>query len=299
MAIRVGVVGWGEIGACHAEYLVSAGAQFNGVVSRRSGLKLEVPVYSTLRDMLPHVDAVTIAVPNFLHASLCLEVAHAGKAVLVEKPLCICREELEMLETALPKATAPVHLGYRLRWNPSMMKLRERIQGLRRIRCIYRLGIEQLADGKDWTRDSVQSGGGFFTLGVHALDLARWLAGANGVALSNVTAHAGHRDDSANFPLMVSISGTLPSGVEIVAGTDLRGDADTEIIVEVDAENGGYPDPSLPAPRLEDEKIEYEALFRHFVQAVEQGRVDGDYIEEVLQTHRELINAQEFVTGQT
>lgn len=35
-----------------------------------------------------------------------------------------------------------------------------------------------VAARRSWTRDSAQSGAGFFTLGVHALDLARWLAEA-------------------------------------------------------------------------------------------------------------------------
>lgn len=296
MTVRVGIVGWGEAGRIHASHLASAGAEFSGVVSRRKNPDLDVPVFHALDDMLPHIDAVTIAVPNHLHASLCLQSVRAGKAVLVEKPLCIDKGELEELEAVLPNMKVPVHLGYRLRWNPTMQRLRGRIKGLRRISCIYRIGIEQLASGKDWTRELSKTGGGFFTIGIHALDLVRWLSGARGEALSNFTASAEYRNHSANFPLCVSLSGTLPSGVKIVAGADLRGDSEFELKLVVDAESGIYPDPSLIPPKFEDEEIEYRALIHHFIQAVEHGTWNQKEFDEIIQTHRELIVARELVS---
>jgi len=297
VTVRVGIVGWGEIGRMHASHLASAGAEFSGVVSRRKNPDTNVPVYPALDDMLPHIDAITIAVPNHLHASLCLQAIRAGKAVMVEKPLCINRGELEELEAVLPNLKVPVHLGYRLRWNPTMCQLRGRIEGLRRISCICRIGIEQLARGKDWTREHSKTGGGFFTIGVHALDLVRWLSGAQGEALSNFSAIAEHRSHSADFPLYVSLSGTLSTGIEVIAGADLRGDSEFDLKLVVEAESGAYPDSSLPPPKFEDEEIEYKALIHHFVQAVKHRTWDRSEIVETLQTHRELIMAQELVSG--
>ena len=296
MTVRIGIVGWGEIGRMHASHLASAGAEFSGIVSRRKNPDIDVPIFQTLDDMLPHIDAITIAVPNHLHASLCLQAVRAGKAVLVEKPLCINRGELEELEAVLPNMKVPVHLGYRLRWNPTMQRLRGRIKGLRRISCIYHIGIEQLARGKDWTRERSKTGGGYFTIGVHALDLVRWLSDAQGEALSNFTACAEYQNHSADFPLCVSLTGTLSSGIEIVAVADLRGDSEFDLKLVIEAESGIYPDPSLPHPKFEDEEIEYKALIHHFVQAVKHSTWDRSEIDEILQTHRELIMAQELVS---
>ena len=86
---------------------------------------------------------------NHLHAPLCLQAIEADKPVLVEKPLCIARNELLELEKAFHHLRVPVHLGYRLRWNPTTLELKKRIKNVRRIKCIYRIGIEQLADNKD------------------------------------------------------------------------------------------------------------------------------------------------------
>ena len=79
MTVKVGIVGWGEIARRHASALVRAGAQLGGVVSRRGVAPDGVESYASLDAMLPHVDAVTIAVPNHLHASLCLATIRAGR----------------------------------------------------------------------------------------------------------------------------------------------------------------------------------------------------------------------------
>lgn len=170
--VKVGIVGWGEIARDHASHLGAAGAELAGVVSRKRDLTLDVPVYRSVEELFPHVDALTVAVPNHMHATVCLDAIRAGKALLLEKPLVITGEELEEIELAFAELTVPVHLGYRLRWNPSMIEVKRRIEGLRRIHCVYRLGIEELAREKDWTRKFATTGGTFFTLGIHTLDLA-------------------------------------------------------------------------------------------------------------------------------
>ena len=250
-------------------------------------------MFQSLGAMLPHVDAVIITVPNHLHARLCLQAIEAEKPVLVEKPLCIAEDELLELEKSFQNLKAPVHLGYRLRWNPSILAVKKRIKNLRRIKCVYRLGIEQLADNKDWTRHVASTGGSFFTLGVHMLDIARWLADANGRPLANLKAGATHEDESTDYPLDVWLSGTLPSGVEIVARADVRGDSDYDIMLKVEADEGYYPDSVLPPPVEEDQKVEYAALIADFIQAVEANRIDTSYLEEILQTHRELLMARD------
>ena len=115
MTVQVGIVGWGEIAQEHARHLDTAGAKLAGVVSRRAHLVLDIPVHRSLDEMLPHVDAVMVAVPNYLHAPVCLQAVAAGVPVMVEKPLLITNEQLEQLESTLMNVSVPVHLGYRLR----------------------------------------------------------------------------------------------------------------------------------------------------------------------------------------
>ena len=298
MTLAVGIVGWGEIARYHARHFERAGARLAGVVSRRSDLALDVPVHPSLERMLPNVDALTVAVPNHLHAGCCLQAVRAGKPVLVEKPLLIREDELAQLESVLPSAGVPVHVGYRLRWNPSMRELRRRIRRPSRIECLYRLGIETLAEGKPWTRRLASTGGAFFTLGVHALDLVRWLARAEGRPLSGLRADTGGRCRSADYPLWARFEGTLPDGTRLVAETDTRGSAACEIRLRIDDERGSRSGDGLPSPTIADAEVEYGGLIADFVTAARTGRFNGDEIEETLETHRELLRARKLAGGE-
>jgi predicted dehydrogenase len=164
------------------------------------------------------------------------------------------------------------------------------------VRCIYRLGIEKLAAGKEWTRHQTESGGAFFTLGIHALDLARWLIDAHGKPLHDLEARVEHLDTSADFPLVVSLSGNLPNGTQIVAGADLRGDAPFRLDLEIQAENSCLPDLSLPYPDPEGEhvaELEYQGLITDFIEAVYRGEPNFSEVSEFFQSHRDLIQARE------
>jgi predicted dehydrogenase len=222
-----------------------------------------------------------------------LQAVAAGVPVMVEKPLLITNEQLKQLESTLINTSVPVHLGYRLRHNQSMLKLRERLRNVRRIRCIYELDIDKLAEGKEWTYQYLSTGGSFFTLGIHALDLARWLVRCRGERFSDLRATADSNSPATDYPLRVSLSGLLSNGIHIEAGADLRANLSSAVDLQVEAEEGTYPDGVLPPPRLEDEPDEYRALIGDFIKAVRTGAVDAKELEEVLQCHRELLAARE------
>ncbi|MDT7786338.1 MAG: L-arabinose 1-dehydrogenase [Pseudonocardiales bacterium] len=105
--IRLAVVGLGAMGTrmltaarTHPAYTVVAGVD---VVPRT----LDVPVVTSLDDVLSDVDAVYIATPPALHAELTLKAFKAGKAVFCEKPLAVDLDEARAMAEAargLPNA---------------------------------------------------------------------------------------------------------------------------------------------------------------------------------------------------
>ena len=293
MSLRAGVVGWGDAGRIHAKHLVAHGARLVGVVSRRLPGSA-VPWFRSLDELLPRVDALTIATPNHLHAGMALKAVRAGKAVMVEKPICISRDELRQLEIVLTSADVPIHLGYRLRFNDEIRRLR-RPGGdrtvPRRVHCSYQLGIERLAAGKTWIRDPVRSGGAWFVLGIHCHDLARWLCGARGRALTGLTVPDSVPGD---YPLQVSLMGRLGE-TELGISVDMRGNTDYRLQVTVE-----WPDEDEPRsvvlsgerPGVREE-AEYSGLLGNFVQVAEQGLADPVAVTEILQTHSELLDARD------
>ncbi len=292
----MGIVGWGDAGRIHAKHLEAHGARLVGVVSRRSPGSA-VPWFHSMDDLLSGVDALTIATPNDLHAGMALKAVSAGKAVMVEKPLCISRDELRQLELALPSADAPVHLGYRLRFNDEIRRLRRPEGGPvvpRSIHCSYQLGIDRLAAGKSWIRDPARSGGAFFILGIHCHDLVRWLCRARGRAMAGLAVPDDVKSDSS---LRASLTGQLGE-TQLGISVDMRGNADYRLQLTVE-----WPDENEPRsvvlsgerPGVREE-AEYSGLMGNFVQAAEQGLADPAAVTEILQSHRELLDANFLLT---
>jgi predicted dehydrogenase len=70
-------------------------------------------------------DAVFIAGRHSLHAGMVVAALEAGKAVYVEKPLCITQQELESVEGAWARHPLPLVVGFNRRWAPATEALRE------------------------------------------------------------------------------------------------------------------------------------------------------------------------------
>ncbi len=75
----------------------------------------KLPVYRDFRSMLDkegkNIDAVTIAIPDFMHAAVALAYMQAGKHVYVEKPLCRTPWETRLLHDAAVKYKVATQMG--------------------------------------------------------------------------------------------------------------------------------------------------------------------------------------------
>ena len=130
------------------------------------------------------VDLVVITAPDYLHHPITLAAVAHGKHVFCDKPLAMhAGQAREMLEAA-ERAGVCHFTGFTWRFAPPFATLR-------RLQETDRLGPVQFVDGhfrigppapsKEWQLDPEQRAGGVLgNLGVHLIDLARYLAAEAG-----------------------------------------------------------------------------------------------------------------------
>jgi len=128
--IRVGVIGVGNMGQHHTRVLsLMKDVEFVGIsdVNIERGLdtasKYRVRFFENYIDMLPHVDAVCVAVPTRLHYSVGMACLQAGVHTLIEKPIAASIAEAESLVNAAAQSNCILQVGHIERFNPAFQEL--------------------------------------------------------------------------------------------------------------------------------------------------------------------------------
>jgi predicted dehydrogenase/threonine dehydrogenase-like Zn-dependent dehydrogenase len=121
------------------------------------------------------IDAVVIATRHGSHARLTASALHAGKAVLVEKPLTIDRHGLAEVEQAL-RPESLLMVGFNRRFAPLAVQLRSELEGIESPTLLARVNAGPLP-ADHWTHDSEEGGGRLIGEGCHFVDLLSYLAG--------------------------------------------------------------------------------------------------------------------------
>lgn len=143
-------------------------------------------VYSDYQELLalPEIDAVSVCLPNDLHAPVTIAALQAGKHVLCEKPMSRSLAEAEAMAAAARETgrTLAISVNYRWSWGPDSWYLKELIDGGRLGEVYYVRAVSLrrrtfLRGQRTWFADKKRSGGAALVdMGSHLLDLAMWLA---------------------------------------------------------------------------------------------------------------------------
>ena len=193
--VRIGIIGMGNMGKYHADYLLKgevAGAQLSAVCST-SPQKLEAykdraEIFSDGVEMIKSgsIDAVLIATPHYQHTSLGICAFEQGVHVMVEKPISAHKADGERLIEASSKHPDIVFGAmFQLRTEPRYLKIKKLIDDgelgeIVRINWIitdwYRTEAYYASGG--WRATWKGEGGGvLLNQCLHQLDALQWLVG--------------------------------------------------------------------------------------------------------------------------
>jgi predicted dehydrogenase len=125
--LKVAVIGVGHLGKCHADkYAASPDCQLLAVadsdikVANQTAQRLGAQAYSDYHDILPLVDAVSLAVPTCQHYKIARDILEAGIHCLIEKPISeTCEEADKLIEIARHKHRV-LQIGHIVRFNSVM-----------------------------------------------------------------------------------------------------------------------------------------------------------------------------------
>lgn len=193
--VKVGVIGLG-MGKAHTErYRDAPEAQvvalcdqnrerLERVPEQVGGEVREARLYTDIAEMLrdEELQAVSVALPNALHAPVTIQALEAGKHVLCEKPLAMSAAEAEEMVQTAQRVGKTLMVHFNVRFNPTSRAVKQAIEGGALGQIYYgrtvwhrKRGIPQL--GGWFTQKQMSGGGALIDIGVHRLDLALWLMG--------------------------------------------------------------------------------------------------------------------------
>lgn len=185
--VRVGVIGSGFIGNIHVDGLQHVReADIVAVASKTPGKARSfadergIPdAYENYQDILKRddIDAVTVAVPNYLHEEVVVAAAQAGKHIMCEKPFARTIPEAERMLKAVKEAGVKLVYGEMLCFAPKYVRAKRLVdEGALGKVFLVKQSEEHNGPHSPWFWDVNLSGGGvLLDMGCHSIEFARWI----------------------------------------------------------------------------------------------------------------------------
>ncbi|MDD3692477.1 MAG: Gfo/Idh/MocA family oxidoreductase [Oscillospiraceae bacterium] len=188
---KIGIIGTGSISTVHIDAYkknpdveLYAFCDINEKRLREMGQRYDVTRLFTDKDemlrSLPELDAVSVCTWNCAHEPCVIAVLEAGKHVLCEKPMATSAESARNMQAAAQKSGKLLMVGFVRRFGNDCLVLKDFIDtgyfgDLYYAKATY---LRRNGNPGGWFGDKSRSGGGpLIDLGVHVIDLVRYLFG--------------------------------------------------------------------------------------------------------------------------
>ncbi len=194
--VRIGIIGMGNIGKFHADYLLAGKVKRAQLVAacstspqklesfKEKGVKIWGDAATLIRSK--EVDAVIVATPHYQHTALGIAAIEAGVHLMVEKPISAHKADAErLIGTAKAHPNVKFAAMFQMRTEPRYAKIRKLIQDgelgeIVRINWVntdwFRSDAYYTSGG--WRATWKGEGGGvLINQCLHNLDMLQWLCG--------------------------------------------------------------------------------------------------------------------------
>ncbi len=127
--LKVGVVGVGHVGSLHAKIYASLPtAELVGIcdihptTAQRVGTLFRCRSVTDYRELLPHVQAVSLAAPTSLHYAIGRDCLQHGRHLLIEKPVATSLAEADELVQLADARRLTLQVGHVERFNAAIQQ---------------------------------------------------------------------------------------------------------------------------------------------------------------------------------
>ncbi len=189
--LKVAVIGVGNISYYHIINYVAnpdtelvAFCDINPETLKRRGAEFGVTNlfedYHEMFEKMPEIDLVSVCTWNNAHAPAAIAALNAGKHVLCEKPMAMNAQEAEEMRAAAKRSGKILQVGFVRRFGNDAAVIRDfsergDLGELYYARASY---VRRNGNPGGWFGNKALSGGGpLIDLGVHVIDLVRYLMG--------------------------------------------------------------------------------------------------------------------------
>ena len=217
MTLSIGFIGAGNINRMHMKNAQALGctlaAAADPVAASLEECKKQFGIargFEKWQDLLADksIDAVVVGTPNKFHAEQAVAALHAGKHVLLEKPMAMNEREADQIVEAARRSGRILQMGMVNRFRNSVKAVKAVIDA-GRCGTLYagqtfwyrRRGIPGF--GGWFTTKAMSGGGGLIDIGVHMLDVALYLMGfPKPVAVAGMTYNIWDKLDGYTYTSM-------------------------------------------------------------------------------------------------
>ena len=193
--VRVGIVGCGIFGQWHLkaftqlqnEGKVELAAAADYVEEKRSKAAQEYGItpYADYREMIEkeNLDAISVVTPDALHADISLTALEMGLHVLSEKPMATTMDECRKIVAESQKRPDQLFMvDFHKRLDMYHVELERVIREgeLGDIQYGYAYMEDKIVVSRDWFKEWPAGSSPFWFIGVHFVDLIRWVIKSDG-----------------------------------------------------------------------------------------------------------------------